>query len=30
VAAHRGTASRDDASMVLVEWSGAAAARTEP
>ncbi|MFE9960449.1 PP2C family protein-serine/threonine phosphatase [Micromonospora sp. NPDC005299] len=30
VAAYRGTASRDDASMVLVEWSGAAAARTEP
>jgi phosphoserine phosphatase RsbU/P len=30
VAAHRGTASRDDASMVLVEWSGAAAARMEP
>ncbi|WP_433285809.1 PP2C family protein-serine/threonine phosphatase [Micromonospora sp. CA-244673] len=29
VAAH-GTASRDDASMVLMEWSGAAAARTEP
>ncbi|MFC0028542.1 PP2C family protein-serine/threonine phosphatase [Micromonospora chaiyaphumensis] len=30
VAAHRGTASRDDATMVLVEWSGAAAARMEP
>ncbi|MGW4157643.1 PP2C family protein-serine/threonine phosphatase [Micromonospora chersina] len=30
VTAHRGTASRDDATMVLVEWSGAAAARTEP
>lgn len=30
VAAYRGGASRDDASMVLVEWSGAAAARTEP
>jgi hypothetical protein len=30
VAAYRGTASRDDASMVLVEWSRAAAARTEP
>ncbi|MEU9823960.1 PP2C family protein-serine/threonine phosphatase [Micromonospora chersina] len=30
VATHRGTASRDDASIVLVEWSGAAAARTEP
>ncbi|WP_262281548.1 PP2C family protein-serine/threonine phosphatase [Micromonospora sp. MA102] len=30
VAAYRGSASRDDASMVLVEWSGAAAARTEP
>ncbi|MET8836744.1 PP2C family protein-serine/threonine phosphatase [Micromonospora sp. NPDC004540] len=30
VAAYRGTASRDDATMVLVEWSGAAAARVEP
>ncbi|MGC1213760.1 MAG: PP2C family protein-serine/threonine phosphatase [Micromonospora sp.] len=30
VAEHRGTASRDDATMVLVEWSGEAAARVEP
>ncbi|GGR71873.1 phosphatase [Micromonospora fulviviridis] len=30
VAAYRGTASLDDATMVLVEWSGAAAARVEP
>ncbi|MEU4482317.1 PP2C family protein-serine/threonine phosphatase [Micromonospora sp. NPDC023966] len=30
VATYRGTASRDDATMVLLEWSGAAAARTEP
>ena len=30
VAAHRGTASWDDATMVLVEWSGEAAARVEP
>ncbi|RQW95769.1 PP2C family protein-serine/threonine phosphatase [Micromonospora globispora] len=30
VAAHRGTASWDDATVVLVEWSGEAAARVEP
>ncbi|MFI2649827.1 PP2C family protein-serine/threonine phosphatase [Micromonospora fulviviridis] len=30
VAEYRGTASRDDATMVLVEWSGAAAARVQP